>query len=154
MVRQCNQRARSVPDSHVEKIRSTLLLVAPKIFDKHAVLFAYFFGSYARGSVHPFSDLDIGIYVEEMSLREYLKLELSLSLEIDEKLGHDVASDVRIINNLPLVLKGKIITEGFLIYSRNEILRVNFETSVRIAYFDFLPVLRNYQSAYVESIVS
>ena len=154
MVRQCNQRARNVPDSHVEEIRSTLLLVAPKIFDKHAVLFAYLFGSYAKGLVHPFSDLDIGIYVEEMSLREYLKLELSLSLETDEKLGHDVDSDVRIINNLPLVLKGKIITEGFLIYSRNEIVRVNFETSVRIAYFDFLPVLRNYQSAYVESIVS
>jgi len=69
-------------------------------------------------------------------------------------LGNGVVSDVRVIDNLPLVLKGKIITEGFLIYSRNETLRVNFETSVRIAYFDFLPVLRNYQSAYVEDIVS
>ena len=129
-------------------------MVAPKIFDKHPVLFAYLYGSYAKGLVHPFSDLDISIYVEEMSLREYLKLELSLSLEVDEKLGNGVVSDVRVINNLPLVLKGKIITEGFLIYSRNETLRVNFETSVRIAYFDFLPVLRNYQSAYVEDIVS
>ena len=129
-------------------------MVAPEIFDKHPVLFAYLYGSYAKGLVHPFSDLDISIYVEEMSLREYLKLELSLSLEVDEKLGNGVVSDVRVINNLPLVLKGKIITEGFLIYSRNETLRVNFETSVRIAYFDFLPVLRNYQSAYVEDIVS
>ena len=154
MKKQRNQRARSVPDSHVEKIRSTLLMVAPKIFDKHHVLFAYIYGSYAKGLVHPFSDLDIGIYVEEMSLREHLKLELSLSLEVDGKLGNGVVADVRVINNLPLVLKGKIITEGFLIYSRNEILRVNFETSVRIAYFDFLPVLRNYQRAYVEDIVS
>ena len=78
MIKQCNQRARSVTGSHIEEVKGDLLLVAPKIFDKHAVLFAYIFGSYARGSVHPFSDLDIGIYVEEMPVKEYLKLELSL----------------------------------------------------------------------------
>ena len=76
--------------------------------------------------MHPFSDLDIGVYVEKLSAREHLKLELSLALEIDQKLGMGVSSDVR----------------------------VEFETVVRKVYFDFFPVLQRYQNAHVESIVS
>jgi predicted nucleotidyltransferase len=139
---------------HVEKIRSTLLMLAPDIFGKPPVLFAYLYGSYAVGSVHPFSDLDIGIYVDKMSRRQCLELELSLALEIDEKVGGGVASEVRIMNALPLVVIGRIITEGILIFSRSDIIRVDFETSVRSAYFDFIPVLRRYQSTYINSIVS
>lgn len=138
----------------VKKIKNTLLTCAPEIFSKRPVLFAYLYGSYATGLVHPFSDLDIGIYVEKMSPSHYLGLELSLALEIDEKLGSKVASEVRIINALPLVVTGAIITEGMLIFSRDEIMRVDFETSVRSAYFDFLPVLREYRNTYVENIVS
>jgi predicted nucleotidyltransferase len=138
----------------VEKITNSLLAVAPEIFGNSAVLFAYLYGSYATGLVHPFSDLDIGIYVDQMSRRQCLELELSLALEIDEELGSGVASEVRIINNLPLVVTGKIITEGLLIFSRNETIRVDFETSVRSAYFDFLPVLRAYHRTYIDSIIS
>jgi len=67
-------------------------------------------------------------------------------------IGLGVTSEVRIINALPLVITGNIITEGVLIFSRNEIIRVDFETSIRSAYFDFLPVIRMHQSAYVDSI--
>jgi len=141
-------------DKRVERIKISLLTLAPGIFGKPFVLFAYLYGSYATGLVHPFSDLDIGIYVDKMSRRQCLELELSLALEIDEKLGSGVASEVRIINNLPLVVTGKIITEGLLIFSRNETIRVDFEMSVRSAYFDFLPVLHRYQSTYMENIVS
>jgi predicted nucleotidyltransferase len=142
-----------MPDTHIEKIKNIVFTVAPEIFSRHSVLFAYLYGGYATGIVHPFSDLDIGIYIEKVSDRKYLELELSLSLEFDDTILKGVTSEVRIINNLPLVLLGKIITEGTLIYSRNEVIRVDFETSVRRAYFDFLPVIQKYQSAYIESVV-
>ena len=74
-------------------------------------------------------------------------------MEIDSKIGSDVKTEVRIINNLPLVITGNIITEGRLIYSINENVRVDFETSVRKAYFDFLPVIIKYQNTYIDSIV-
>ncbi len=138
---------------HIEKIKTSSLALAPDIFGNSPVLFAYLYGSYATGLVHPFSDLDIGIYVEKISRSQYLELELSLALEIDEKLGSGVASEVRIMNALSLMLIGTIITEGILIFSRNDIIRVDFETSVRSAYFDFLPVIRRYQSMYLHSIV-
>ncbi len=52
---------------HIEKIKTFLLALAPDIFGNPPVLFAYLYGSYATGLVHPFSDLDIGIYVEKIS---------------------------------------------------------------------------------------
>ena len=139
-------------DTRVEKIKNSLFAIAPGIFSKHPVLFAYLYGSYATGVVHPFSDLDIGIYIDKVPDSKHLELELSLSLEIDANIESVVASEVRIINNLPLVILGKMITEGALIYSRDEIIRVDFETSVRSAYFDFLPVIQRYHSTYIDSV--
>ena len=129
-----------------------LLKLAPDIFGKYPVAFAYLYGSYATGQAHRFSDLDIAIYLEQMPRRRKLRLELSLALEIDEKLGPEVSSEVRTINGLPLIVTANIITEGILLYSKNETLRVDFETSVRSAYFDFLPVIHAYQRAFVETV--
>ena len=141
-------------DRKVEKIRNILFAVAPNIFSRHPVLFAYLYGSYATGIVHPYSDLDIGIYIENLQDSKHLELELSLSLELDNLLKTEVASEVRIINKLPLVILGNIVTEGALIYSADEILRVDFETSVRSAFFDFLPVIRRYNSEYIDRVCS
>ena len=58
-----------------------ILKIAPEFFGATEVQFAYVYGSIARESSHPFSDLDIGVFVEEMDIRSSLDLELSLSLE-------------------------------------------------------------------------
>jgi len=96
--------------------------------------------------------LDIGIYVPHLSQREKLDLEMTLALEIDKKLKQGPASDVRIINSLPLAVAGKIITEGLLIYCRDDEARIDYETILRSAYFDFLPFIHNYQRTYLEQI--
>jgi len=132
-------------------IKAALRRVSAQVFEKHPVLFAYLYGSYAEGAVHPFSDLDIAVYSAEASVSGNLRLELSLALEIDATLGEGIETEVRVINHLPMVVKGRIITEGELIYSRNDELRVDFETSVRKQYFDFLPALAAYQDRYLES---
>ena len=139
-------------DIDPKKIKKSLTGIAPNVFRNPPVLFAYLYGSFAVELVHPFSDIDIGVYVGDFSFEKSLDLELTLSLKIDEKLDCKAKSEVRIINYLPLVIKGKIVTEGILIYSANEVERVNFESSVRGAYFDFLPVIKSYQRSYFESV--
>ena len=131
-------------------LRGKLLKIAPVVFDETAVLFAYLYGSYATGLSHPFSDLDIGIFVEGLERKACLDLELSLGLSIDGHLDHIVPSEVRVLNHLPLSVQGRILSDAQLIYSRAEGQRIEFETRVRIAYFDFLPVIYQYQSAYRE----
>jgi len=134
-----------------EQIKDALIAESPGIFKKQLILFAYLYGSHATGFVHPFSDIDIAIFVEDHAIKEGLELELALSLQIDQKLNCRAKSEVRIVNFLPLTVKGKIVTEGIRIYSANESERVNFEKSVLGAYFDFRPVIEAYQRTYFKT---
>ena len=142
---------KSVPKI-LDKIKDELERIAPDIFARTPVLFTYLFGSYATDFVHPFSDIDIGVYIGHSHYRRTFDLEMSLAIEIDEKLAVGIPADVRVINDLPLVITGKILTDGILIYSKDEVARVDFETAIRSEYFDFLPVIRAYHRAYLSSI--
>ena len=129
-------------------IYTQIRTIAPALFNGTSVLFAYMYGSHAQGITHPFSDLDIGVFVEGLTPKQGLDLELSLSLRLDKLLNHAGSSEVRILNNLPLTVTGNILTSSKLIYSRDENTRIKFETQTRLAYFDFLPVIRQYQNHY------
>lgn len=135
-------------------LKEKLHNIAPIVFEGTPVDFAYLYGSYAKGRSHPFSDLDIGVFVEDLDVKACLDLELSLALRLDEILEHTVQSEVRVLNHLPLVVKGEILGEAKLIYSRAEDKRIEFETQVRTAYFDFLPVIQEYQKAIKEKALS
>ena len=86
---------------------------------------------------------------EELPPRDRLRLELTLETALAAVLGRDV--DVRIINKAPLAVRGKAVQTGILLYSRDDTTRVDFETAVRSAYFDFLPVLEYHRAAYFAS---
>lgn len=85
--------------------------------------------------------------MEGLDIKTSLDLELSLALRIDEELGHALQTEVRILNLLPLAIKGNILGEVDLVYCRDEDKRIEFETQVRTAYFDFLPVIRRYRKS-------
>lgn len=138
----------------MNEIKQKLHAIAPGLFEETPVLFAYLYGSYAKGLHHRFSDLDVGVYVEGLNRRACLNLELSLALLLDEKLDHAIQSEFRVLNHLPLVVQGRILGDGELIYSRDEMTRIDFETQIRKAYFDFLPVIQQYQKAYKERALS
>jgi len=138
----------------MNELKQKLRKIAPAVFEGTPVLFAYLYGSYAKGLSHRFSDLDVGIFVEDRDRKACLHLELSLALRIDENLDHVVQSEVRVLNHLPLVVQGRILGDRELIYSRDEMKRIDFETQIRKAYFDFLPVIQQYQNAYRERALS
>ena len=138
----------------MDDIKQKLLNNTPELFAETPVLFAYLYGSVAKNLKNPFSDLDIAIFVEETNRKKALKLELSLSLVLDEMLNHTIESEVRVINNLPLSVQGDIITSGALIYCRNDVKRVEFETNLRMSYFDFLPSIRRYRQERIGIIIA
>jgi len=136
----------------LNELRQKLITGGTEVFDETPVLFAYLYGSVAKNMANPFSDLDVAIFVEKLDRKQSLKLELTLSLALDELLGHAIESEVRIINYLPLSIQGDIITTGILIYCRNDIKRVEFETNLRMAYFDFLPTIQRYRRERVDAL--
>lgn len=111
---------------------------------------AYLYGSAARGEATSLSDIDIGLlFSEEASEperrdavaaglgRDVARL-LSAGREGDNRPPAAVV-DVRDLEALPLAVQGRVLTEGMLVASRDEVRRVRFETLTRCRYFDFLP---------------
>ena len=123
------------------------------MLSRFPVLFAYLYGSHASGAVHPFSDVDIAVFLSEDRNDEIMRLESDIALAFDEALDHRAATDVRAINDAPLVLQGEVLTEGILIFTCDEPSRVSFETRVRMAYFDFHPVIKAYYQTYTTNAV-
>ncbi len=119
-----------------------------ELFTAAGVLCAYLYGSRARSEALPQSDIDIAVLVKkDFPEHDCLNLELNLSLELD-KLELGAETEVRVINRLPLLMRGEILTEGHLICCNDDSARVAFETATRDEYFDFLPVHQAYQKGY------
>ena len=140
-----------------ENVKHSIIECAPGVLNRFPVLFAYLYGSYATGVAHAFSDADIAIYIFDRALmadEKLMRLEADISLAFDDSLDYRVVTDVRALNDATLVLKGEIVTEGILIYSKNETKRIEFETNARMAYFDFHPVIKAYYDAYAESVLT
>jgi predicted nucleotidyltransferase len=122
-------------------------LLGKTIKDK-PVAAAYLYGSAARGEMTPLSDADIGLLIRgPLSLLQKLDLELSVEVEL-ASLGCGL-SDVRVVNEAPIALRGELVTEGILLYSADESERAEFETRARREYFDFLPFLERLRESYL-----
>lgn len=114
---------------------------------EHDVLFAYLFGSYAKGTQHKKSDIDIAIYLKDVSLLKKDPLYPSrLAIKIEKALGKKLV-DVRVLNDSTLRFRNQVIRYGKLLCSKDEKKRIGFETSSLASYYDFKPLLEMYDAA-------
>ena len=126
----------------------------PGILISKPVMLAYLYGSTADGSHLPFSDVDIALVLEPncpLSAYERMKLELDIAAEI-ERLGDIREADVRSIDAAPLTVQGMVVSEGLLLYSRDEEFRIQYEVHTRKLYFDFLPVMEMMRAAFFNHV--
>jgi predicted nucleotidyltransferase len=100
----------------------------------NAILFALLFGSMATGHAHPWSDVDIGVYVTTpLSLLEIGRLTATLERLVER----DV--DLLVLNDAPErtpALAYRAIAEGILLFCKDEDTFVSFKTSVILRYLD------------------
>ena len=98
------------------------------------ILFALLFGSMATGHTHPWSDVDIGVYVTTpLSLLEIGRLTATLERLVER----DV--DLLVLNDAPErtpALAYRAIAEGILLFCKDEDTFVSFKTSVILRYLD------------------
>lgn len=112
---------------NLEKIKNILI----KIFDDDKnVEFAYIFGSMVNGRTHPLSDIDIAVYLNDDSLKSIMRL----NARIIDKLGENI--DLLVLNRAPYSLRYIVISNGILIFSRNEELRIEFESKAMLLGID------------------
>jgi predicted nucleotidyltransferase len=141
------ENSHGIPESEVIP---RLMAAMPGILIGKPVMLAYLYGSTADGSRLPFSDVDIALVLEPncpLSPYERVKLELDIAAET-ERLGDIHEADVRSIDAAPLTVQGMVVTEGILLYSRDEEFRIQYEVHTRKLYFDFLPVVEMMRAAF------
>ncbi|MEJ5378513.1 MAG: nucleotidyltransferase domain-containing protein [bacterium] len=115
------------------------------------VLFAYLFGSAARGDTTPQSDIDIAVYLRPSTTEQYLKREADLTGTLISAL-RTAEIDLRILNALPLVFQHEILKGGTLLFCRDDLERVDFETRVMLRYFQLKPYIEEYRSLLIQRI--
>ena len=120
-----------------------LRMVAAAVFSKHPILAAYAYGSRIQGRPRPDSDLDVGYYLfPDMSAKGLpIRQEMSMAADLSERLGVEV--DLRDLDDAPLELRGRVLEEGYRIYSGDDVLRVSLERTTLSFYHDYKDVFRN-----------
>lgn len=106
------------------------------LFQKYGVSLAYLFGSSARRTEGPLSDIDIAVlFSQELKRDQYAKAQVSLMAEL---IGffHKDDVEVAVLNTAPPLLRYEVYQDGVLIYSSSEEARVDFEVKALRDYCD------------------
>lgn len=143
-----------IPQASESEIICCLQAELPAILHSRPVMLAYLFGSAAEGTALPSSDVDIALVLEPncgLSAYDRMKMEFAIAAEIEAKCKIKEA-DIRSIDSAPLTVKGMVLTEGILLYSRDEEFRVDYEVYHRKMYFDFLPVAEMMREAFFRQL--
>jgi hypothetical protein len=111
--------------------------VSSASFQETPVVFAYLFGSVADGRAGPDSDVDVAVYVDPGTPPErYLELSLELAGALSAASGVG-GIEVLVLNEAPLPIKGRVVRQRSVLFSRDEPTRVAFESRTLREFFDF-----------------
>ena len=105
------------------------------------ILFAYLYGSFSKSVERKDSDIDIGIFVKDLSDMEKYYPE-KLALKIERMIGGEI--DIRILNDRDIIFLHQVLKYGKLLFSKNEKKRIKFETDVYKKYIDFVYYMEEY----------
>lgn len=106
---------------------------------------AYVFGSVARGSALPTSDVDVAVLLRTIPEDPFDKLGLRLAGDLERSIRCPV--DVVVLNRAPVDLVHRVLRDGIIVLDRDPAARIRFEVSARNAYFDLKPHLDRYRRA-------
>jgi hypothetical protein len=124
--------------------RNPVIKVLREVFEKNQqVQFAYLYGSVAMRAQTSRSDIDVAVYLKPMMINDFMRTEEQLTSALITRLHNDRV-DLRVMNVLPFLMQYRVLRDGILIFSRNELERVDFETQVMIRFFELKPYLEEH----------
>ena len=101
------------------------------------MVLAYLFGSVATGRAREGSDVDVAVVLEpSLPPERYLELSLELARRLSTASGVG-GIEVVVLNDAPLPLRGRAVSERVVLLSRDEPFRVRFESRVLREFLDF-----------------
>jgi predicted nucleotidyltransferase len=104
---------------------------------------AYLFGSMARGTARPDSDVDVGVLYSKDPPKTLLGMGFTLEADLESALGLPV--QLVVLNYAPVDLIVRVLRDGKLLVDRDRSRRIQFEVQSRNEYWDLEPYLRLYR---------
>lgn len=126
----------------IERLRS-VLAEAPA-----QVAAVYVFGSVARGTASPASDVDLGVLLTQAPASTLEGRLLDYEADLERQLG--VPVQVVIVNDAPPDLAHRVLRDGVVILERDRSARLRFEVRTRNLFFDLEPFLTRYRTRAIE----
>jgi len=112
--------------------------------DQADVVAVYVFGSTARGTSRPDSDIDVAVLFAGTPVRRLDSPRFTLEGVLERALGWPV--DLIVLNDAPVDLRMRVRRDGEVVIDRDRAARLAFEVRTLNEYFDFEPVLTLYRS--------
>lgn len=109
------------------------------VLREHGAAFGYLHGSRARGDHRAGSDTDVAAWWPGRAPQSF---EVLLPPGVD----------LLVLNDAPLVLAGRVSTEGALLFEDDPAARVRWEATTRKVYFDELPRMRRADQDFLEAV--
>lgn len=103
----------------------------------------YLYGSVARGTARPGSDVDVGVLLKKDPPHTLAGLKLDLQADLEELL--EVPVQVVVLNRAPADLVHRVLRDGELVLDRDRARRIRFEVQKRNEFFDLQPILERYR---------
>ncbi|MBI4041396.1 MAG: nucleotidyltransferase domain-containing protein [Deltaproteobacteria bacterium] len=107
------------------------------------IIFAYLFGSRAKGTVHALSDTDIAIYIHRGALLSaeaqaygYIP---SLLAKLPKRLQKQTI-DIVILNQTPILLRHRCLYDGTLLFTKDKRLLTKLKVQTLLEYLDTKPL--------------
>ena len=111
--------------------------------DASSLAAVYLFGSFARGSAGPRSDVDVAVLYLREPPPTLAGLPLGVEASLEARLGRPV--QVIALNTAPPDLVHRVLRDGRLLLDLDRSARIRFEVRSRNEYFDLEPVRRCYR---------
>jgi uncharacterized protein len=111
--------------------------------EEEGIAAAYLFGSVARGTARPESDVDVGILYSEDPPQTLEGLGFRLEGDMEKLLRLPV--QLVVLNRAPVDLIFRVLRDGKLLAEGDRSKRVRFEVKSRFEYWDLEPYLRMYR---------
>lgn len=127
-------------DAHGRKVGDEILQRTGEVLSRfEEIEVGYIFGSYLRGE---FEDVDVALLLSK-SLPPYesIKLAMHVGRELERALKYAYEFDVKILNHSPNYFQYEVIKNGKVVFFRDEVKRIEYETNVISNYLDYSDTL-------------
>lgn len=118
-----------------------------KIAHDFALKLVYLFGSKAKEINTPVSDIDIAVFIDNYENQDLRQIFLDLIFEFSQLFKSDKI-DLLILNEAPITIQFKVISEGKPLFQFNPEYRADYEEKVVKLYLDF----KKFEDDYYETM--